>query len=142
MGSVFCGDFELFHRDLGFAKMICVEQNVADEARFRFNAPFGCVEFLWGKTSSELPKVDWRMRSLVWLDYDKPLDLDKLQDIAFLTSNLASGSMLIITVAAPPPVYDENAPSRAVTRLAATLPEGSIASGITDADLLGWGTAR
>lgn len=142
MASVFFGDFELFHRELGFAKMICIEKNQKDEARFCFNAPFGCVDFLWGSTGAQLPNVDWGLRSIVWLDYDKPLDLDKLEDIGFLAAQLASGSMLIVSVAAPPPTYDENKPTRAVGELGAKLPEGSIGPGTTDADLLGWGTAR
>jgi len=142
LASVFFGDFELFHRDLGFAKMVCIEKNVQDEPRFRFNAPFGCIDFLWGTTGSQLPNVDWRLRSIVWLDYDKPLDVDKLEDLAFVAAQLASGSMLIVSVAAPPPTYDENAPKKAVTELAQKLPEGAISAVTTDVELLAWGTAK
>ena len=70
LGSVYFSDFMLMHRALGTTKMVSIEKAVHDKARFEANLPFGCIEMLWGDTASELPKVDFSLRSIVWLDYD------------------------------------------------------------------------
>ncbi|MEH2226452.1 O-methyltransferase [Nostoc sp.] len=47
-----------------------------------------------------LPTIEWNKKSIVWLDYDSPLDKTTLDDIDTLISKLVSGSVLIVTVSA------------------------------------------
>ena len=97
-GSTTFVDFILFHKMLGIKDMISIEKNEEDKARFEFNNPFGCVRMEYGDSNDVLPSLVWDLKTIVWLDYDGPLDDTILEDIAYVSMNLVSGSMLVITV--------------------------------------------
>ena len=78
--------------------MISIEKNVDDEARFEFNNPYDCICIKYGYSNNVLPSLDWDRKTIVWLDYDGPLDVTILQDIACASENLVSGSILVVTV--------------------------------------------
>lgn len=98
LGSVYFTDFTLMHRALGMTKMVSIERAAHDKARFEANLPFGCIEMLWGDTASELPKVDFSLRSIVWLDYDGRLSKPVLADIREIVARAVSGTVVAVTV--------------------------------------------
>lgn len=101
-GAIHFSDFYLFHRELGISDMLSIERETDSKACFRFNKPFKCIELKFGPSSEVLPGLDWEKNSIVWLDYDDPLDRSIISDIATLTQRLSAGSVLIVSVNAHP----------------------------------------
>ncbi len=101
-GSPYFVDFRIAHLELGISSLINLEHQVDDEERFRFNQPFGCVELEFGESSDLLHELDWNVRSIVWLDYDKPLNLGQLSDFQTVVNSAPSGSVVLITTNAHP----------------------------------------
>jgi hypothetical protein len=98
-GSVYFGDFVLFHRALGISHMTTIEGNAADEERFRFNAPFKCIDFLFGRSSEKLDAVSWDDRpTIVWLDYDYGLEESVLFDVKLAVRRAQPLSVFLITI--------------------------------------------
>ena len=112
-GSTTFVDFILFHKMLGIKDMISIEKNEEDKARFEFNNPFDCIRMEYGDSSDVLPSLEWDLKTIVWLDYDGPLNNTILEDIACVSMSLVSGSILIVTVDVEsdlpdPPFTDED----------------------------------
>ena len=101
-GSTYFTDFILFHRTLGIRDMISIEERVTDKPRFEFNRPFNCIRMEYENSNTVLPREDWDKEVIIWLDYDKGLNIQKLQDIACVCTKAVSGSVLIVTVNARP----------------------------------------
>lgn len=100
-GSTFFSDFTLFHRILGFKNMISIEKEVEDKDRFEFNKPLGSINMAYGDSSDILSSFEWKdIPTIIWLDYDKQIDIPKLDDINFLAANLCKGSVLIVSLRA------------------------------------------
>jgi hypothetical protein len=101
LGSIFFSDFTLFHRALGFKNMISIEKEVEDSDRFKFNKPLGCIEIEFGDSGEVLSTIKWHnIPTVIWLDYDRKIDVDKLNDIGYVVANLCPPSMLIVTLRA------------------------------------------
>jgi hypothetical protein len=101
-GSTYFSDFILFHKSLHVEDMISIEKDQHAEERFEYNKPFRCIKIKYGASYEVLPTLEWNKKSIVWLDYDGPLEKTILDDIDILASNLVSGSVLIVTVSAEP----------------------------------------
>lgn len=101
-GSVEFVDFSLYHQRLGITDMISIESQSKERKRVEFNLPYSCIEMKWDKSSIILPKLTWKKRTIIWLDYDSELNLEKLKDIKLVSGSLMSGSILIVTVDARP----------------------------------------
>lgn len=98
-GSLYFSDFSLVHRAIGITDMICIEREEGDVERFEFNRPFECIELEFGQSSKVLPTLEWESRpTVIWLDYDGPIDSTLLSDIHIVCSLIASGSFLLITI--------------------------------------------
>ena len=98
-GSPYFADFALVHRSMGIQDMICIEQETGDKGRFEFNRPYNCIELGFGKSTAVLPGLKWQERpTIVWLDYDDPLDSTMLSDIDVVGSSLTSGSFFLMSV--------------------------------------------
>jgi hypothetical protein len=82
--------------------MISIEKDKHAKKRFEYNKPFGCIKIEYGASYEVLPTLEWSKKSIVWLDYDSPLEKIILDDIDILTSKLVSGSVLIVTISAEP----------------------------------------
>jgi hypothetical protein len=96
-GSIYFGDFTLFHRTLGLENMTSIEKE--DPARATFNIPFKCVTVLSGTANEKLPEIDWkRGPAIVWLDYDYGLEKEVLEDIKQVAASVLPGSFLAITL--------------------------------------------
>jgi hypothetical protein len=113
-GSIAFQDFRLVHKMLGVNSMISIEDvdpaAVTKRARFRENAPFGCVEMMFGNSATQLPLIDFTKRSLVWLDYDNHLSENMAADLRAVARNIAAGSFVAVTFAAHMPSAKESRP--------------------------------
>lgn len=101
-GSVYFSDFILLHKTLGLSDMISIEQASQYRDRVLFNKPYGYVGMLWGTAAQCLPQVDWKKRTITWLDYDQPLNGEVLADLSMLATNARSGSLFLATVDVDP----------------------------------------
>jgi hypothetical protein len=136
-GSPYFPDFVLVHRALNISTMTSMERELDAEERMKFNRPFGCVTLAMGEAGDILPTLSWVQRAIVWLDYDKSLDVQKISDIKTVVSSAPSGSCIVISVNAAPGTQDGR-----LQRLQSQL-EGMFPFDIQDGDLLGgWNTAR
>lgn len=106
MGSLYFSDFNLFHRSLGFKTMVSIEDcnNRIEQARFKMNVPFGHIQMEFGRSGAVLQKIAcWKDKpAIIWLDYDGKLTEECLEDLEYVASNAASGSVVIISVNANP----------------------------------------
>lgn len=99
LGSLFFVDFRLFHKALGFGKMVSIERgDGGDHNRFTYNQPYSCLDMEFGETSAILPKIDYTVPTIVWMDYDGELSSDVLSDVNLLSNKLLGGSFLAVTV--------------------------------------------
>lgn len=128
-GSVWFSDFVLFHRALGVRDMLSIEQSVQSQQRFEANKPFA-IDIDFRPSSIVLPGLDYSRRQFIWLDYDDPISLEMVNDVAAVARRASSGTVLVVSVQCvrPPDVAeadrdlagDPNAPS-AVARFAGRL---------------------
>lgn len=95
MGSMWFSDFVLMHKGLSIVDMISIEKD--DPKRANFNKPFKCIRVKAGTTGEILPELNWRKRSIVWLDYDYEITRDVLADVEFLAQHVSSGSLIVVT---------------------------------------------
>src|SRR5437879_6001532 len=79
-GSPYYVDFVMFHKYLFIENMICVEWGDI-EKRMKFNKPFKFIKLLLGALLTHIPRIQPTKKYLVWLDYDRSLDLEILKDI-------------------------------------------------------------
>jgi hypothetical protein len=147
-GAIWFADFSLIHRSLGISKMFCIERELGHRHRFEFNRPFGGVELMFGNSAQELPKIDWRNRSIVWLDYDDQLNPSILADVRNVAGSASSGTMLIVSVQAQTrPILrmgDDDAQTEVTTveQFRSVFGPGRTPTEMTEGDLIGWKMAR
>lgn len=146
-GSTYFSDFKLFHKLLGIKKMVSIEEDESNQDRFKFNRPFSCVRMEFGKSTSVLPKLSWREKNIVWLDYDGMLNSDVLNDVSFCCTNLQSGSMLLVSVNAHPERIDNSVPpelrpDKRLDLLKERVGEEKVPIDIVGTNLGDWGTAE
>lgn len=141
LGSVYFSDFSLIHRSLGITKLVSIERAEHDKKRFEANIPFRCVELRWGDTATEIPKIDWSLRSIVWLDYDGRLSKSVLADVRHVAAHAVSGTVLAISVQSKfDRVVGENGDDASVDTLKEALGEDRVPLGTKTSDLRGDGT--
>lgn len=143
LGSVYFSDFILIHKALGISKLISIERAHHDKERFEANIPFGCIEMLWGETTSELPKVDFGLRTITWLDYDGRLNRPILGDIREIVKKAVTGSVLAITVQSRfDRVTNEDGTDGSAAALVSALGEDRVPFDLAEKDLRGDGTGK
>ncbi len=141
-------DFVLFHRQLWIHQMISIESREELEDRIRFNCPFKCIDLRFGPSSRELPKIDWSVRSIVWLDYDRPLNINMLTDLALVANRATPGTFVCASATADigageeeeTPYASQSEADRRLERLNRQLPD-RVPRHVRGRDLKGWGTA-
>jgi len=140
MGSVYFGDFAVFHRTVGFTEMINIESDdsLENRARFEFNKPFGCVDLRWGDTSDVLPTLEWDVPTVVWLDYDGKLDASKLGDIASVITACEPPTLVIVSVN-----VESSGPNDAVlAEFSENVTPQKVPAGTLADDVAGWSLAE
>jgi hypothetical protein len=104
-GSVWFADFVLAHRMLGIQSMISIESDPVTFKRAEFNRPYRTLEVVEGESSDETPRLLDRpeladRQWIIWLDYDKGLDVTKLEELTELVRRLPPNSILLTTFSA------------------------------------------
>lgn len=141
-GSIYFSDFYLFHKILGINDMVSIEKDEHNEKRFLFNRPFKCIDVKFGSSLEVLPKMTWEQRSIIWLDYDGTISKDVLADVEYLSSSVAMGSIIIVTLNAQPERVEKDDPvDRAVDLLKTKVGDNNVPTDITGHSLRKWGTA-
>ena len=87
--------------------MISIESS-PNKMRFNFNKPFHCIDMKFGDSHTILPSLDWSIKNIVWLDYDKTLRASYLSDVSTFVSSAISGSFLTVTINCEPRNYGED----------------------------------
>jgi hypothetical protein len=104
-------DFVLFHKMLNITDMISIEVEEDYEPRVEFNKPYQCIQIKIGHSNEVIPQLSLKKKTILWLDYDGRLTDEVLKDIAYISAEVVSGSIMIITVhASPYQVNDPTAP--------------------------------
>ncbi len=136
-------DFVLIHQRLGIRDLTSLEGYLEARDRVEFNRPYSCIKMQWGLSYDVLPTLRWGRRTIVWLDYDKPLDNKKLGDVTLVASSMKSGSVLIVTVPADPGDVGaaETVAKRRLELLRSRVGPANIRADVKGADLAGWGLA-
>lgn len=96
-GSVWFSDFVLFHRALGIRDMLSIEQAAQSRARFEANKPFA-IEIDFRSSSQALPELDYSKPQFIWLDYDDPINISMVNDVAVIARRASSGTVLVVSV--------------------------------------------
>jgi hypothetical protein len=95
----------------------------------------------FGMSGEMIPKISWRRKSIVWLDYDGQLNGSKLKDIDYLVRNAASGSFLLFSFNAEKPspqgLSREERDRDLVAALKLLVGADRVKSGIKESDLRG-----
>ena len=142
-GALGFHDFCLLHQRLGILDMVSIEGNSAAQNRISRNKPYSCIKMKWGMSHVVLPTLKWSKRTILWLDYEHPLDTDKLTDIATACASLRSGSALIITLPADPgrviPGVDMG--ERRLEVLRSKVGKKNVPADVKGTDLSKWGLA-
>ena len=68
---------------------------------FLFNRPFDCIEIEWGESVDVLPMLNWTgIPTIVWMDYDDPINEGMLADIRTIFARMETGSLALFTIQA------------------------------------------
>lgn len=125
-GSIAFVDFRLVHKLLGVNSMISIEDvdrtATTQQERFNQNAPFGCVKMMFGKSQTELPKIDFDKLSLVWLDYDNHISETMAADLRTVGRTVKAGSLVAVSFGGSMPAVGEPR-KKEMARLQAEFPE-------------------
>ncbi len=144
MGSLYFSDFSLFHRSLGFERMISIENTTAEisKRRFLLNVPFSQIEMKFGHSNVVLQRLDLTGPLVVWLDYDGLLDESCLVDLKYVAKKAPSGSMLIVSANADAKslealVEDDEEANDVFGVLKKLVGGDALPAGLTNADIYG-----
>ena len=140
LGSVYFGDFALFHRTVGFPTMVNIEIEDTEEnrKRFAFNKPFGCVDLQWGAAGNVLPTLPWDQPTVVWLDYDGKLDDEKLADIGTVVTSCASPTLVLVSIN----VESSGPNADVLEEFAENVTPQRVPAGTVEGDVGGWGLSQ
>ena len=140
-GAIYFSDFKLFHKVLGIKDFHNIEGREVDKIRFNWNRPFNNIKMHFGMSSDKIPKISWKKKSIIWLDYDGQLNGSKLKDIDYLIRNVASGSFLLVSINAEKPspsgLSVEDREKDLVAALKLLVGPDRVKSTIKDSDLRG-----
>lgn len=97
MGSIYYYDFILFHKFLNIEKFVSIDDKVT-VGRFKFNRPYDFIQFYNQLSSEYLSARSWDGNSLIWMDYDLPLNEIILEDFGILSQNCKANDLIIFTI--------------------------------------------
>ncbi len=143
-GSIYFGDFQLFHKSLGITDMLSIE-HAGNEERVAFNRPYQCVSLAFGASEYILRRLsNWGCKTILWLDYDGPLNRSVLNDVTTFCTNAVAGSMIVVTMNADPgqPQSGTNPLARLKQLVDGEQLSPKVPEDVRPADLVKWGLAR
>ena len=136
-------DFCLFHQRLGINDMLSIEGYLNAQIRISKNKPYSCIRMKWGMSHDILPTLKWNKRTILWLDYERPIDEKKIEDLMTACASLRSGSALIITLPADPGtvVSGEDMNKKRLDDLRSRVGKDNLPGDVQGSDLSKWGLA-
>lgn len=96
-GGLTFTDFKLFHRNLHIDIMHSIEGGSYSEDRLKYNSPYGFIQIHKGMSSTELTKINFDTKSIVWLDYDGTIEDYTFSDLSLLLRKMPVGSVYIVS---------------------------------------------
>ncbi len=99
--SVYFVDCLLFHKYLYIDRMISIEREDIPR-RMRFNRPYEFIRVRMQPAIELVSTLSRKRPYFVWLDYDRALDLEILDEVEAFSQRLASGSILVVSLDARP----------------------------------------
>lgn len=102
-GSIWFTDFQIAHKFLRIRDMFSMEEDGIGYRRACFNQPFKTINVLKGNSYQLLPKLFSKKTLmkrpwLIWLDYDKSIDEEKVADIRRVVESAPENTILIVTL--------------------------------------------
>lgn len=97
-GSMWYSDFVLMHKLFGMSDLVTIEKQKSRKKRVEFNKPFACIRVRMEEAATALGEILDVTPSIVWLDYDGPLEGAMTGDIETAVGAMSSGSMILVTV--------------------------------------------
>lgn len=95
-GGLAFTDFKLFHKELNIESMYSIEKKFSIDKLY-FNKPFSCINILYGPSSAELNEINLSLPSIIWLDYDDPLNMTVFNDLNIVLNRIEHGSIIVIS---------------------------------------------
>jgi hypothetical protein len=147
-GATFFKDFKMFHRDLGITNMVSIEKDTLNKERYEFNIPYKCIKMEYGASTSILPRLEWNIPTILWLDYIGKISKEMLADISLFCSKSISGNILIVTINVENSrddddiEIDDDDRGDLLKKLELRVGKENIPIGTTSKDLIKWGTAE
>lgn len=96
-GGLTFTDFKLFHRNLHIDIMHSIEGGSYSEDRLKYNSPYGFIQIHKGMSSTELTKINFDAKTIVWLDYDGAIEDYTFSDLSLLLRKMPVGSVYIVS---------------------------------------------
>lgn len=136
LGSLWFQDFQMAHRLLHIRNMFSIEGDDAVYKRANFNCPLRTIEVVHKKSTLAIPELLAREELIrrpwiAWLDYDRELCDDRLDELRGIVTSVPNGSVLLTTFNANAKNYGVDSAER---RLALTelLTEDYVDPGLPD----------
>lgn len=117
LGSVWFVDFQLAHRTLGIDDMFSIETDEIVYRRALFNKPYKSIKVIHGESQRAIPALLERNELanrpwIVWLDYDKHLDEDRISELQNLVEKLPKNSFILVTFKSTARFYSDKLANR------------------------------
>lgn len=96
-GGLTFTDFKLFHRNLHIDIMHSIEGGSYSEDRLKYNSPYDFIQIHKGMSSTELTKINFDTKTIVWLDYDGAIEDYTFSDLSLLLRKMPVGSVYIVS---------------------------------------------
>ena len=96
-GGLTFTDFKLFHRNLHIDIMHSIEGGSYSKDRLKYNSPYGFIQIHKGMSSTELTKINFDTKTIVWLDYDGAIEDYTFSDLSLLLRKMPVGSVYIVS---------------------------------------------
>ena len=77
--------------------MHSIEGGKYSEKRLKYNSPYGFIQIHKGMSSTELTKINFDNKTIVWLDYDGVIEDYTFSDLSLLIRKMPIGSVYIIS---------------------------------------------
>ena len=134
MGANRFYDFILLHRYFAIKNMISLEHDPAMFRRAQYSCPYGFIDIRNVTAAAFFGSDDYDGNTIYWMDYDRTISSEIVDDINSLAPSLKIGDFLFVTVCAiPPGPLQKLGAKRRLTELRNHF--GDMATSITTADV-------
>lgn len=113
LGSIWFTDFVMAHKTLRIRSMVSIEANEIGFRRAKFNRPYRFVRVEHGLSFDVIPELlqEQAIKEnplIVWLDYDKELGGDEIDELRHVVEWMPDNSVLLVTFDASDKKYGKD----------------------------------